>query len=68
MIPFHDNYQKSLNKGLLLTGPGSYTVQLEPHIEFKGRESLRSWVWDSAFIRVEGGGLGFCWLTLNWWI
>ena len=54
VTPIHDNYQKSFNKGLLLTRPGSYTPQLEPHSEVKGRESLRSWVWGSAFIWFEG--------------
>lgn len=38
-------------------------AHLGPHREVRGRESWRSRVWGSAFMEVEGWGLGFCVLS-----
>ena len=51
------------NEGFLLTRPGNYTIHLGTHSK---KESV--WTRGSAFIGLKDRGLGFCGLTLYWWI
>lgn len=50
----------------LLTGPGNNLAHLGPHREVMGRERENPRNWGSAFMGVEGEGLGFQGLTLYW--
>ena len=66
--PFSNNHDKTLKsfKNSVTYKFGDYTVYLGSQSEVKGRKSGRILAWGSAFIRVQGGGLGFHMLTEYW--
>jgi len=76
-MPFSNNHQETLrkkNRDLLFTRPKNYIAQLEPLSDVSGIDEVAGWgvqrgggqTWDSAFIGVKNGHLGFHWPTPHW--